>query len=226
MAKQNSQGSKPLSPANYIRQKSRQLPIYQCFINDGWQEKGMANILISRRHRQGNVTCCSYLVDISLLGIKDTLFRFNLVEDDYEEFKELYFSRAESFLEIDYQLAHNIIFAAWEFAEQFEFKPCKEFLSTTQYFLEEDDDRIDLIEIECGKDGKPFYVRGPYDNDQKAQKILAQLERTAGAGNYHYLLEVGREFTNDGDDSDDWDYDDEDLEEYDWNEDENLDEVK
>ena len=35
-----------------------------------------------------------------------------------------------------------------------------------------------------GKDGKPFFIAGPHDN---AARILRQLEKTAGPGNYHYL---------------------------------------
>ena len=36
-----------------------------------------------------------------------------------------------------------------------------------------------------GRNGKPFFVAGPYDN---APQILKQLEKTAGPGNYDYLV--------------------------------------
>ena len=54
--------------------------------------------------------------------------------------------------------------------------------------LEEDTEDVELIEIECGKNGKPFYVCGPYDDRKKAEAIIAQLERSAGKGNYDYIL--------------------------------------
>jgi len=36
-----------------------------------------------------------------------------------------------------------------------------------------------------GKNGKPFFIAGPHDN---AARILKQLEKTAGPGNYDYLV--------------------------------------
>jgi hypothetical protein len=92
------------------------------------------------------------------------------------------------FEEIDYSLAHNIIWSAVDYAEEFGFKPHKDFTNTTQFFLEEDTDDIALIEIECGKDGKPFYIQGD-DNNLKANQVIAQLELTTGKGNYRFAIE-------------------------------------
>jgi len=49
-----------LSPENYIRQKSRNLPIYKCFINEDWEESQLCNIFIIRQHVTGNVPACLY----------------------------------------------------------------------------------------------------------------------------------------------------------------------
>ena len=45
-----------LTPENYIRSKSRTLPIYDCWINSDWEEGKMASVLISRQHTNGNIT--------------------------------------------------------------------------------------------------------------------------------------------------------------------------
>lgn len=69
------------------------------------------------------------------------------------------------------------------------FKPHKDFLSITQYMLEEDNDSIPLIEIHCGDDdGIPVYVQGPLEDDAKANWIISQLEKNVGAGNYRFIL--------------------------------------
>jgi len=47
--------------------------------------------------------------------------------------------------------------AANAFAEDNDFKPCKDF-ELTKNILEEDDEKIELIEYEFGKDGKPFVI--------------------------------------------------------------------
>jgi hypothetical protein len=202
MAKQKKKTTAPpkLSPENYIRQKSRTLPVHECLINNDWESEGLANILISRSHTNGNFTVCTYLVDLKLLGVKDTLHIFNIDEEKYNELKETYYHQFTVVEPISYTLAHNIIFGAVAFAEEFEFKPHKDFTSTTEFFLEEDDDNIELMDLEFGQDGKPLYINGPYDSPAKIDKILQQLERTAGSGNYEF------HYMND----DDWDDEEED----------------
>jgi hypothetical protein len=41
--------------------------------------------------------------------------------------------------------------------------------------------------IRFGRDGKPFYVSGPYD---KPGAVVETLEATVGAGNYDYMVHV------------------------------------
>ncbi|MEL7227989.1 MAG: DNA-binding response regulator, partial [Cyanobacteria bacterium J06576_12] len=45
-----------------------------------------------------------------------------------------------------------------------------------------------LPQLAFGKDGKPFYVSGPYD---QPQQIIQTLERSVGKGNYDYLIQAG-----------------------------------
>jgi hypothetical protein len=199
MSKSN-KGQQQLSPANYVRQKARSLPIYECRVNKNWKEFGMATVLVTRKHTNGNFTSGIYLVDILCLGVKDTTFQFNLKPDEYEEYVNHFMSRDDTEV-IDYTLAHNIIYAGIEFSEEFEFKPHRDFVSTTQYILEEDSDDIEVIEIECGKDGKPTYVVGPNDSEQKIINIITQLERTAGIDNF-YLVDAEGDYEEEYEDED------------------------
>jgi hypothetical protein len=36
-------------------------------------------------------------------------------------------------------------------------------------------------------DGKPFYVSGPHDSEEKSRRIVEQLARRCGAGKFDYL---------------------------------------
>jgi len=175
-----------LSPENYIRKKARNLPIYECLVNTDWKEQGVAHVVVARSHVNGNVTGCMYLVDIFCLGIKNTQYFFNIPIVEYQEMKES-MDHIE-FEPISYNLAHNIVFAGLEYAEEYEFKPHKDFTSITRFMLEEDTEDIELIDIECGLDGKPFYVNGPNEDEAKTRQILAQLERIAGPGNYDFEI--------------------------------------
>jgi len=174
-----------LSPENYIRKRSRTLPIYKCWAMKGWEEIGKTHIIVSRKHVNGNISFCFYLVDLFCLGVKDTFFHFNTDETDLMD--RISNENAEvEFNEISYTLAHNIIFSAIEFAEEYGFQAHKDFARTTKYFLEEDDDKVEYIDIECGKDGKPMYIDDGED-ETTAKKIVKQLEKTAGKGNYEYI---------------------------------------
>ena len=178
-----------LSPENYIRQRARNLPIFKCLVNEGWEEDKLAQITIARRHINGNITFCSYLVDLNCLGVKDTFYYFNLPEEDFEEVMEK-MAQGYALIEIDYALAHNIIHAGWEYGEEIGFKPHKEFLSITRFMLEEESDAIPLINIDCGDiDGKPLFVQGPLESDAMVNRIIAQLEKNVGHGNYRFIMQ-------------------------------------
>jgi hypothetical protein len=200
-----------LSPENYIRQKSRNLPIVKCLINKKWKDEGVAAILIVRQHSNGNFTFCFYLVDKDCLGVKETLYRFNVPQEVLDEDEKL-IRDSSQIEEISYDLAHNIIFAAVEFAEEYGFKPHKDFTSVTKYFLEEDDDNIPLINIQCGNEhGQPLYVTYGNESPAKRQQIINQLEKTAGKGNYEFYIIPDKEEDDDEFDDDDDEFDDDEV---------------
>jgi hypothetical protein len=107
--------------------------------------------------------------------------------------------------EISYTLAHNIIYAGLQFAEDYGFAPHKDF-AVTRCILEEDTDDIELIDINCGEDGVPCYVRGIDDSKHKVKQVLAQLAKTAGPGNYNFIPD-----DEDGPDEFDTDYEEDNL---------------
>lgn len=207
MSKKQKQSPQILSPENYIRQRARNLPIYKCFVNEGWEEEGLAHVTIARKHVNGNITYCSYLVDLKCLGIKDTLYEFNVPEYAFDEYKGK-LETGLDMLECEYNLVHNIIHAGWEYAEDIGFEPHKDFLSTTQYMLEEDSDEIPLIDIHCGgENGKPLFVQGPFEDETMVRMIMHRLEKQLGAGNYDYILGLDDSFYDSYGDEEDEDGD-------------------
>jgi len=200
--KNNGKVIQMLNPENYIRQKARTLPVYECLINTGWKESQMASLVVARQHTNGNITAGLYLVDLACMGVKNTLWFFNIPVPEYRENLERFMEMKDNIDKIDYTLAHNIVYASLEFADDYEFKPHKDFTSVTQYILDEDTDKIPIIEIECGVDGLPAYMPGPLHSDSKAKQVIAHLERVAGHGNYYLLDEEGSIINDEEDDSD------------------------
>ncbi|MFQ5770096.1 MAG: hypothetical protein ACE5HX_06145, partial [bacterium] len=172
----------PLSPKQYIKTKARQLPIHECLITYDWEDSGMVDVLIARRHKNGKVTCGFYLVDLLCLGVKDTFFVFSLTPDDYKNLKEEY-DIGEELEACDYEVAHNVIYGAVDFAAKYGFKPHEDF-AVTQYLLESDDENIESLDISFGEDGQPCLVTTV---DEEPTEIIAQLEKTTGAGNYQVI---------------------------------------
>ena len=173
-----------LSLKQKIRQ-ARRYPIHECLINPSWQEQGLATILVSRRQPDDQLAFGVFLVDVFCLGLKNTFANVDFSESRYvREVVGRVYEQQES-EPCASGMAHQIIYGAIAYAKQFGFKPNKDF-RLSQHVLDAAES-IGPSDIEFGKDGKPLFVSGPDDN---VQKILHQLQATAGEGQYHYLYPV------------------------------------
>ncbi len=163
---------------------SRELAICECLINPSWKEDGFATILLSRRQYDGTIVYGMYLVDILCLGLKNTFCDADTPLSIYETKIRSSINSKEELVECSIALAHHIIYGAIEFAAQFGFKPHEDF-ELSQYVLEDINSIEPCEDIEFGKDGKPFYVSGPYDD---VEYITRQLQSKAGDGNFDFVV--------------------------------------
>jgi len=165
-----------------IRSRARNLKIGKCYITEDWDLMREGNIIITRLHSNGNITTGFFMVDLGLLGVKDAFYDFNvsddklsaILKDNNEEGK---------FIDIDYDLAHNIIYGAVEYAEDYGFMPCKEY-AVAKFILEEDDDNTPYIEIEFGAEGYPTVF---CDNQNPRAREIKQMEESVGKGNFKVI---------------------------------------
>jgi hypothetical protein len=175
--------------------RARNYPIDGCWIGEGWQESGLAVIVIARRQPNGNIVFGNYLVDHYCLGLKNTFFNADIPAAQFQrDYMSEIFSEMPP-VDVSPALAHEIIYGGIEYAAQFGFRPHRDFRHS-QHVLDPPDLHPHIGTVEFGKDGKPFYIQGPYDN---VDAILRQLERTTGEGNYHYLMQIA------GPPPDEWD---------------------
>jgi len=145
----------------------------------------MANVLVYRRHVNNNISGAVYLVDLKCLGVKDTMWFFN--EDEETMFKKFGGEDLE-FEIIDYEVAHNIVYAGYDFAMEYQIHPHKEF-ATSRFVLEDDNDSIPLVEIPVGEgpENKPHLME--HTPGQYAH-ALAKLKKLAGKDNYYYTTSL------------------------------------
>jgi hypothetical protein len=172
-----------ISPKKYIQTRARSLPIYKCYVNEGWEEAGMADVVVLRQHITKMVTGGIFLVDLKCLGVKDALWIFNEPEENiYQKLPNF----KEQFIEIDYDLAHNIIYAAHDFAMEFDIAPHKDF-AISKFILKEDSDEVPLIEVAVGDNGVPHLMT---HRPNEYLHALDKLKKNAGEGNYHYTVAI------------------------------------
>lgn len=168
-------------PESFIKSRARQLQQGKCYVSANWEESGIANVMVSRIHVNGNFTVGMYLIDFKCLGIKDSAFKFNIPGDELDYLVKLIGGE-----EMEYNTVHNMLYGAEAFAESCGFMPHKDW-AIGQLILEEDDARIPIIDIPFGEEGVPAYYVGPYDDAASINRVLATLDKHVGPGNYYFF---------------------------------------
>jgi hypothetical protein len=175
--------------AQSILRHARTYPVYECMISSTWQqdEPGLVEILLARQQPDGDICFGVYLVDKLCLGLKNTFANVNFSRSRYQEEIHAGIAIEGGMKDCPLELAHQMIYASIDYARQFGFEPDKDF-ALSQYLLLPRGELEEPYQLTFGREGKPFYVAGPRDN---VQRILRQLEKTAGPGNFDYIAMVG-----------------------------------
>ena len=83
----------------------------------------------------------------------------------------------------DLNLVAKIIREAITYAKDLGFEPDPDYRDAMLVLGNADPDACD-VPIPLGKDGKPFFIAGPYDN---VDRIMAKLTRKLGSGGFHFI---------------------------------------
>ncbi|EAY30568.1 hypothetical protein [Microscilla marina] len=158
----------------YIANKSSDLPFYKCYASADWfSGHELVSVYVSKKMHSGKICCCVYLIDKGCLGLKSTLYFINMDANEYEDFVDENFMReGREYEQINEETAHNLIFGGIDHAASCGFDPMDKDWAITQRFLDEDLITDGIDEIEFGKDGKPIYLTGPYDDIKKNLRVL------------------------------------------------------
>ena len=173
-----------------------------CWVSPGWSQgltvkahpewpnvdaadagaQGLVSVLVTREERYGKVRVCGWLVDVWCLGVKDVVGPRVTDERRAAEFTRSYFAAYQAQpLQAPVELARHLVFGAVAYARSLGFAPAPGFEATTGQL----GPWAGPSAIGFGRDGKPFFVKGPRDN---AAAILETLERSVGPDNFHFLV--------------------------------------
>lgn len=185
-------------------------PVVGCWVSPGWSSgldlsacppvwegqdssaseeaigAGFAQLLVARQERASRVTVTGVLVDVYCLGVKSVVEPHTMGAGSLEAHRRSYYNAfAEPSLPIGIEQAQAIVYGAVGYARELGFEPAPGFTQAAAVLGEP---AGALPQIGFGNQGMPLYINGPRDD---ARTVLATLERTRGAGNYHYILASG-----------------------------------
>lgn len=178
-----------------------QREITGCWVSPGWSDgltvagdpgwpdvpadpgaSGLVSVVVARDEGRGRVSACGYLVDVYCLGVKDADGPRVMDARALSAFTRRFFSAHHAPpLEAPAGLARHLVFGAVDYARGLGFEPAPGFGKAAGHL----GPWTGPSAIGFGRDGKPFYIQGPYDN---AARIMRTLERSTGRDNYHFLV--------------------------------------
>lgn len=151
-------------------------PVKDEFLN------GLVMVSVARQAAHNRISVCTYLLDVWCLGLKDTLGPRKLDRTDYKQLIEaVYRGFPEGIQEITLEQAQAITFSAVDYAAELGFKPHRDFQKTRPHLGEWNSEN----KFQCGRNGKPFYISGPYDHPQT---VMDTLLKKVGEDNFDYLI--------------------------------------
>ncbi|HBB34568.1 MAG TPA: hypothetical protein DDZ80_10720 [Cyanobacteria bacterium UBA8803] len=175
-------------------------PVAECLVNascadqflnanatqdtDQPENNGLGLVVVARKEGYNRLTICSYLLDLWCLGVKDS---FGPRKVDTVEYKQTVDYAYQGFTgetrEITLEQAQALVFSALEYASNLGFSHHPDFERSRAHLGTWSGEP----KIQCGRNGKPFYVSGPYDNPSY---VLKTLQVNVGEGNFDYLTEL------------------------------------
>ena len=188
---------KSLSSALQIRDKAlnyAKFPIHECLFPSNLLETGLGNVIVARRTTDGSIATSAFVVDVFCLGVKNALFKVSS-EFDYEYSIKPKLSGGldgPSLEVVHPSCARKLIEGAVLYAKELGFSPHRDYNDAKGIFGNIDASACP-VKYSYGSDGKPYYIRGPNESPAQVKKIIDQLHKTCGEGNYHYLTMLGGE---------------------------------
>ncbi len=170
--------------ANYAK-----FPIYECLVPGNLFESGLGTIIVTRRPPSGEIAISAFVVDVFCLGVKNAFFKL-ASEQDYQNTIKPRLVETHEGQQIENthpSCVRKIIEGAVDYAAALGFSYHRDYKNARDIFGDIDASACP-VKYDFGQEGKPMYIRGPNDSVSQAKKIVAQLDRRCGEGNFHYLV--------------------------------------
>ncbi|WP_339135018.1 MAG: hypothetical protein WGN25_16850 [Candidatus Electrothrix sp. GW3-4] len=176
-------------------QQAFNAPVYECWeaepLFDQDSDVGIGSVMITRKANNGDILAGVFLIDVYCLGIKDCFVRvFN--EENYPSFLEKVNMQGK-LKKIHPTCARKLIEKAGEYAANLGFSPHKDYREAKKIFGDIESAACPRS-FEFGKNGKPFYMAGPYDKPSFVKNVVNKLAKKCGPDEYHYVAPMDDDF--------------------------------
>lgn len=179
------------NPRAVLRQAAH-WPLHECLLSKGWQEEGkLVQILVARRSPLGQVATGTFLVDLGCLGVKSAFASLFDSQREYEQRLRRRLTDQMPMMKADLNLAAKIIGESIAYARRLGFEPDPDYREAMIVLGKANPGACDVPIPLGGRDGKPFFIAGPYDD---VPRIMAKLERALGPDGFHFLVPIGGDF--------------------------------
>jgi len=94
--------------------------------------------------------------------------------------QQIFSAWGEPAVQVPLELGRQIVYGAIGYARELGFEPHSDFRRAAGYLGAWDGE----CELAFGRDGKPMYISGPYDD---GERIIRNLHRSLGEGNHDFM---------------------------------------
>ncbi len=166
-------------------QNAEKWPVVQALASAQLWDDGIGYLLIARQEAEGRFVFAVFLVDVYCLGVKNAFWRAGTraeLEEMIEKLQGLGGMRA-----ITPACLAKIVEGAVDYAQSYRFPPHPDYRHAS-VLLRGIDPLTCPTQFTFGRDGKPFYIRGPNESLAEAAAIGQRIEEAGG----HYLVGMPR----------------------------------
>lgn len=158
---------------------------YEAFVDRDWQDKGITQVAVTRTRENGWLEAGVFLVDLYCLGVKDAFSAEMSASEWADEAARLL--PPENRASIHPACARKLVEGAVAYALALGFSPPRDYKKARHVFgsVKAQDCPNDFT---YGKDGKPLYIAGPNDDEERIARVLRVLTAKLGQDGFHYIV--------------------------------------
>jgi hypothetical protein len=157
---------------------------YQAYITKNWRDLGLANVVVVRIDDGSGTSAGFFLVDFFCLGVKNAWLLDDTDEGELEEMMETHFP--ESSMETMHPAwAKKFIEGAVAYAGRLGFEPHRDFRKARRV-LGGIDAGVCTETFAYGDNGRPHYMQGQNDDEERVRRVLAVLDARCGPDGYQF----------------------------------------